>query len=186
MARNGEISGIEKILKAQPEIVEILHDEERAIPEIDYSNFAENFRAKAAEYLGDIVGFLHLPYIIDKFTDHNDRRAWRINLTSRLAGRNGENLAKKVFDYYEKGSLRGTTHFNYIAGFVHMLNENYTGKNLEFNQIAARIIGSIESVGRPGENNVAAYHLITTPARIHYIRGLKQDIYALLKAVAKT
>lgn len=85
---------LETLTILHPEI-RVKHSEEFSFSDADYSEFFDADKSSSVETsFSNIKRYLGLPYIIDSFLDHNQRRAFREILDSQILETYGNNALR--------------------------------------------------------------------------------------------
>lgn len=159
----------------------IIHDDKGEIPEIDYSNFRTTKEVPSkmllASFVDGLARYLHLPCMVDNFEDDKARNKWE----QEMLGKHG----REMYDLLQRNALGGNN-IGIPMTYVEMLEQCYIGENPEFRVLSRRIKDSVHRLQHKGESEKPGYDHLLNGEKLEVAKSIRQDIYALLKAVAKT
>ena len=159
----------------------IIHSDKWEIPEINYSNFRTTKEVPSKMLLESsvdgLVRYLHLPCIVDNFENDKARNKWEQEMLNKHG--------REMYDLLQRNALGGNN-IGIPMTYVEMLEQCYIGQNPEFRVLSGRIKDSIQRLKHKGESEKPGYDHLLNGEKLEVARSIRQDIYALLKTVAKT
>lgn len=162
------------ILAREPCIVTVLPGEGFAIPNIDYNRYGSDAE-KANASVNAIIDVLSMPYILDAFTNHNDRRAWRSSVLERHPHIDHEELQRDALSAGNWGPI-----------FMHLrLIGRYEQRTQTPN---ATYIASTEGIVRnvsmftpcTGDAYITPYDRMAAMEKYDFVKGLKIRVHNAL------
>lgn len=188
MARTEEISRIEQILSEDLHVVRIIHDSGWNIPDIDYSCFDDSAPIKPQDVVAILVDYLNKYCIEDDFKDHNERIEWEWRKNEEYREQEGvrpgqKGYINKMASFINSNAL-GLNAIANVVSNIEMLILCYRGTNPDFKSSGEEIIRRTRELWETVEPRKLKYDLLMNGQKVNYVKGLKQDIYALLKTVA--
>jgi len=168
MARTVISSEMERILRDDPHVQDILYDNLGEIPEIDPSHWSGERYGKVKDVLEQVVDFLLAPYIVDDFkTNHDQRRTWQDALVSRHS---------ELEQVFEQNPIRRRG-FLMMPVYVQEFSRGYTGPNIEMLQELQDAVFE----GFPDSK----YGSLSTEDKIEAIKEVKRRTYNILVFLSK-
>lgn len=189
MANDDEISRIEQILLNDPHVnISIVHDSGWNTLDIDYSCFDKFHTISPQDMVGVLVGYLNRHYIVDDFEKHNERIKWERKKNKQYREQEGvspgqKGYINKMASFINSNAL-GLNAIANVVSNIEMLILCYRGTNPDFKSFGEEIIGRARELWETVEPGKLKYDLLRNGQKMDYVKGLKQDIYALLKTVA--
>ena len=157
-----DIEVLVKRLLRDPNITYVFYPEKWDLPQIDYGGCWDGEKADVqTSQVRNLIDFLKKPYIVDKFSRHEDRRKWR-----------GE-LEPDIRYFYEHNNALKYHCISSTLINIGLITVGYLGHNLEKLKSAATSLRS-EVLGQ------REYGLNSTEEKIEYIKILKSKVYGIL------
>lgn len=154
-------------------IVRVIPAETWLIPGCNYSNFAPEHEDSATFTNQTLREFLWLPYVVDDFENHEERRRWR--LSRRVEGLDVVDVGVNAL---RLNSLIGV---NYA---VQLIDRLYAGPNGDEVSGAIAMVNAHTPVysGCPATR---PYDKLDTSDKICFVKEMKSDVFELLKALSR-
>lgn len=162
------------ILAREPCIITVLPGEGFTTPNIDYKRYG-NDAEKANASVGTIIDVLSMPYIVDAFTDHSDRRRWRSSVLERYPHIDHEELQRDALSAGNWGPI--FMHLRLIGRYEQRTgtpNKAYISSTEGMMQNVSMFTPST------GDEYITPYDRMNTLDKIEFIRGLKAKTHQSL------
>lgn len=159
----------------------IIHVEEGEHWEpLDWSNILKN-QDRLTELYGILMNDLSVGYVVDNFENHSERKDY---------------FSRRIpqFNQFLTKNCLSINHINSFFNAILALKSQYQGPqqeeiSAEVNRIEKQILlftGKKEKVSLSGDTYVwHDYDLHTNSEKFAFVKGLKQEIYGVMKLVAK-
>jgi len=154
---------LEQVLAQDPHIVSIIPSKYTIPPDVDYSLFELESQTIIDHGLDVIKTYLQYNIIIDNFTTHEERRAWR------------KTLSAEVHSYYKQNKLRRNP-ITGVIGYIAVLDMCYIGPNKD--EVASQAEKISQTI------NLVKEDYLDVNDKITMINTLDTLIYSFLDLIA--
>jgi len=163
------------ILAREQCIITVLPGEGFAAPNIDYKRYSGDAE-KANASVSTILDVLSMPYIVDAFTEHDDRRTWRSNVLERHPHIDHEELQRDALSAGNWGPI--FMHLRLLGRY-----EQRTGTpNAAYLASTEEIVQKV-SMFTPctGDEYVTPYDRMTAMEKYDFVKDLKSRVHNALR-----
>lgn len=167
---------LDTIVDSDAHIALRIPSEEYPTPAIDLARYGTN-ATSAAESIASIMNVLRMPYIVDDFTDHAERREWQTQLEEHHPG-----IYERVLNMNALSGGNWTGVF-FPLRLLGKYEERTATPNKEYLSAVEELMKSLSefrAAPTRGDGPVTLYDKRTVDEKIAFIQDLKRRTYETL------